>query len=43
MAEQSALVVWFYKSDTRRQAPFVLVHEPWHSRHDSAAAVLRED
>ena len=26
--EQSALAVWYYKSDTRRQAPFVTVREP---------------
>jgi hypothetical protein len=27
MTEQSALAVWFYKSDTRRQAPFAPVQE----------------
>ena len=38
MMEQSALAVWYYKSNTRRQAPLVMVQGP-DSRHGSTAAV----
>jgi len=40
--EQSELAVWYYKSNTGRQAPLVMVQSP--SRHGNAAAIgLRQE